>query len=72
MTPVIKVWRFEDAPKRYRDLSTNGGDEDWVAFVPAALANEYIGWMDEGGPYGCFAVKVYSVDGGEIRIGCHS
>ena len=35
MTLMIKVWRFEDAPKKYRALSTNGGDEDWIAFVPA-------------------------------------
>jgi hypothetical protein len=30
----IKIWRFEDAPKEYQKLSTNGGDEDWLALMP--------------------------------------
>lgn len=31
----IRVWRFEDAPEEFRRLSRCGGDEDWVAHVPA-------------------------------------
>lgn len=34
MNHCAKVWRFEDAPKRLRDLSTNGGDEDWLVELP--------------------------------------
>lgn len=29
----IRIWQFQDAPEQYRALSTNGGDEDWVAEV---------------------------------------
>jgi hypothetical protein len=69
---TIKVWKFEDAPKEYRDLSTNGGDEDWIAFVPAALSEDWIGWLESGSPFGCCCVDEYKVEGGVIRIGCHS
>lgn len=69
---TIKVWRYEDAPKHYQALSTNGGDEDWIAFVPSALEGEWIGWLEEGTVYGCCCVDEHAVDGGVIRIGCHS
>jgi hypothetical protein len=69
---TIKVWRFEGAPREYRDLSTNGGDEDWIAFIPSALAEEYIGWLESGSSFGCCCVDEYKVEGGVICIGCHS
>lgn len=31
--PVIEIWRFEDAPKEWRDLSQHGGDEDYIVVV---------------------------------------
>ena len=33
-TDRIRVWRCGDAPERLRALSTNGGDEDWLVYVP--------------------------------------
>ena len=69
---MIKVWRFEDAPQEYRDLSTNGGDEDWIAFVPSVIGDEYIGWLDDGSSFGCCCVDQHNVEGGVIKIGCHS
>lgn len=68
---TIKVWRFADAPEEYRNLSTNGGDEDWLAFVPEALAGEWIGWL-ESGSFGCCAIDEHKVEGGIIKIGCHA
>jgi hypothetical protein len=44
----IRVWRFQDAPEEYRALSQHGGDEDWIAYVPAYLANSYIPWLESG------------------------
>ena len=47
---AIITWRFEDAPKEFQDLSTNGGDEDWVILIPAELTyteevgSRYYGW----------------------------
>jgi len=43
---TIRVWRFADAPKFLREMSTHGGDEDWVALVPSNLENEYIAWLE--------------------------
>ena len=31
----IRVWPWHQAPLALRDLSTNGGDEDWIAVVPS-------------------------------------
>lgn len=69
---AIIVWRFEDAPEHYKALSTNGGDEDWVAFVPGSLDEHYIGWLEVGSSFGCWDVSRYVVDGGSVRIGSHS
>ena len=30
----IKIWKFEDAPKKYQKLSPHEGDENYIAFVP--------------------------------------
>ena len=30
----ITVWRFECAPQDLQELSTNGGDEDWLIEIP--------------------------------------
>lgn len=38
---TILLWRFFDAPKSLQSLSTNGGDEDWLAFVPSGVSGEW-------------------------------
>lgn len=72
LTHAIIVWRFEDAPEAYRALSTNGGDEDWVAFVPDSYDGYRPGWLESGGPFGCYDVKSHDVPGGTIYIGAHA
>lgn len=72
ISKMITVWRFEDAPEAYRQLSTSGGDEDWIAFIPEAMKDRYIPWTEEGSPFGCCGVDEFSVDGGVIRIGSHA
>ncbi len=75
MKTPIQIWRFEDAPKELQALSTNGGDEDWLAIVPDYLEGEYISWLEEGSPYGCCCVNEYNhptLSGYKIKIGCHS
>jgi hypothetical protein len=71
LSKTILIWNFEDAPKEYQSLSNNGGDEDWIAFIPESMKDEYIGWMD-GGSFGCCCVDEHEVEGGIIRIGAHS
>ncbi len=69
----IKVWRFQDAPQEYRNLSPHGGDEDWLALVPAELADCYIGWMEPGSQFGCCDVSEHRLlDGSVVRIGAHA
>ncbi len=68
----VKVWAFDEAPQEYQDLSTHGGDEDWVAFIPKRLAKRHwYGWMENGTPFGICDVIEYRVRGGFVRIGAH-
>jgi hypothetical protein len=73
----ITVYRFENAPKELQALSTNGGDEDWLAIVPKHLKDEWIGWLEEGSAFGRCCVEIHehpnpNKRGYQIRIGCHS
>lgn len=71
--PII-VWRFYDAPKELR-FPDNGGDEDWLAEVPPALVDSYIGWMESGSEFGCCCVDEYdhpTKSGWKVRIGSHA
>ena len=70
----ITVWRFEDAPYHLQNLSTNGGDEDWIAEVPPHLISEWVNWL-ESDQFGCCANLVYEHPlrpGWQVRIGCHA
>lgn len=71
----VMVYKFKDAPEVLRALSTNGGDEDWVAVIPEELAGEYFGWMEEGSAFGYCCVDEYDHlyrEGFKIRIGSHA
>jgi len=69
---AILVWNFYDAPQEFRDLSPHGGDEDWLAFVPAHVGDHaYIPWL-EMPAFGCCDVSTHPVEGGEVRIGAHA
>jgi hypothetical protein len=75
MKEPIKIWSFYDAPQELQELSTNGGDEDWIAVVPDYLKKEWISWLEPGSTFGCFCVNEYdhpTIKGYEVRIGCHS
>ena len=67
---MIKVWQFEDAPKKYQRLSTNGGDEDWIVFVPKELEKEFISWLPRIDT--CEEPDVFKVARGTIHIGSHA
>lgn len=69
----IKVYRFHNAPQELKDLSINGGDEDWIAVVPEEIynqENQYIGWIESNG-FGCCCVDEYDVGDDIIFIGSH-
>lgn len=70
----IKVWPFYSAPEEYQKLSSHGGDEDWVAFIPTAtfeMTSQPI-WMEDGTAFGCCEVSKHPVDGGIVFIGAHA
>lgn len=68
---AIIVWEFDEAPEEYRALSSHGGDEDWLAFVPDSLKRRYIGWLESRSSFGPYSVSEHSVEGGTVRIGAH-
>jgi len=68
----IKVWPFRDAPRGLKALSENGGDEDWLAFVPDQIDRDYwIPWLEVPG-FGICRVHKYPAAGGVVYIGCHA
>lgn len=70
---AIRVWRFDDAPAEWQALSEHGGDEDWLAHVPAALAGEWPAWMESGTAFGWCDVSDHPLpDGSVVRIGAHA
>lgn len=75
MKDPITIYKFEDVPKGLQSLSTNGGDEDWLAIVPKHLTKKWIPWLEEGTTFACCTVETHphpTIKGWEIRIGCHS
>jgi hypothetical protein len=69
-TKALKIWRFEDAPTKYRKLSTNGGDEDWLVFIPNSVAENVLMY---GMPYwmesmGCCSTDSYTLPNGDVVV----
>lgn len=73
---AIVVWRFDDAPRVLQHLSTNGGDEDWIAYIPADVYEDcggYIPWIESGAfDAGLEAEKIKLPCGDWIYIGSHA
>ena len=70
---MIVVWKFDEAPLEYRKLSTNGGDEDWLAKLGPNDKVEEVLWAGQGSPFGVFNVEVVTTrDGVTFLIGSHS
>ena len=66
---MIRLWRFQDAPLRYRELSAHGGDEDWVMYVPDGCnADTYR--LEQA--IGICDTSVIAVAGGMVYIGAHA
>lgn len=69
---VILVWRFDDAPGQLKALSTNGGDEDWLALLPVEFAEAWIPWLDTDA-FSCCSIDTHKLpDGRVVRIGSHA
>lgn len=69
----IRVWPFYDAPEEYQKLTPHGGDEDWLAVIPASYKGPRPMWMDDGTAFGCCDVSEHALpDGSRVFIGAHS
>ena len=65
---TILAWPFKYAPDEYKALSTAGGDEDWVAFVPDGF-EQYPHWLHYLDM--CRSPQRHNVPGGHVVIGGH-
>jgi hypothetical protein len=71
----IMVWPFQAAPQDLKDLSDNGGDEDWLVLVPPGLVEEFLrygvpSWVDAMGA--CGVDEHTLVDGSKVFIASHA
>ena len=69
----ILVWRFRQAPEEYKALSGHGGDEDYLALVPASMAGSYPDLFSAGSWFGrCDVSEHLLPDGRLVLIGAHA
>lgn len=70
---AIRIWAFRDAPNEFQGMSQNGGDEDWLAYIPKNYRDAYIPWMEDGSSFGCSSMDEYEIGNGDVvRIGSHA
>lgn len=72
----IMVWEFNDAPKEIREMSRNGGDEDWIAYTPLHYIDSLIIDIPDlierhNGSFGDIDTQKY-LDEGIIQIKSHA
>lgn len=71
MEPIL-VWEYYEAPEELQ-ISTNGGDEDWIAEVPPSY--KYTPSWIESSPFGICCTDRYdhpTKEGWTIFIGSHA
>lgn len=61
----LRVWQFHDAPAYLRELSENGGDEDWLMLIPPGYPHD-IRWAEEGwnSPFGVCDISHHELPNG--------
>jgi hypothetical protein len=70
---AILVWAWDDAPKRFKDLSPHEGDEDWVALLPPSWNGVVPLWMEDGGRFAVCDLSVHpQEDGSAVCIAAHA
>lgn len=71
----IRVWAFDRAPAAFQNLSTNGGDEDYVFYIPPGVLRDdgdaALYWIDnlDGGQRPQIIELTY---GAQVRIVSHA
>lgn len=68
--PAIQLWDWDHAPEQYRKLSTHGGDEDGVIFVPDGVEEPW--WLESLHAREFGDAQREKVDGGAVIIWAHA
>jgi hypothetical protein len=66
------VWYRGQVPMEIKDLSTNGGDEDWFMVYTDSFTYGQPSWAEEGSSFGCCCVEEHVIGDYTVLIGCHS
>jgi len=68
---AILIWPFDEAPEELKNLSEHGGDEDWIALLPAGM--EVPLWLESGTEFGVCSVSEHKLEDGQlVLIGAHA
>lgn len=73
MGPTVFLWLWKQAPERYRQLSTNGGDEDYV--ILCTSSSRFDDWDQAESLARRLAVcdfDKYEHEDGTVWITCHA
>ncbi len=73
----ILVWAFDEAPPEYQAISPHGGDEDWLALVPASFYERHGEggtpfWLEHGSFGSCDISHAVLDSGDHVFIGAHA
>lgn len=68
---AITVWPFYAAPQEYRDICSQGGDEDYIAFVPDTCSEQDPSFLWDG-RFSCCTSSSHQIPGGTLVVGCHA
>jgi hypothetical protein len=69
--PIVEIWHFDTAPQELQDLSTHGGDEDYI--VITRDENNSVYYLLEGGGFMSIDHWVmYEHNGEQVWIGAHA
>ncbi len=71
---MITIWYFQDAPQEYQDLSTHGGDEDYVMLVTGIMHESFLpDSIVRRGLLGASSTDKHDLPNGDIvYIGAHA
>ena len=71
MNDRISVWPFKKAPNEIQKLTSQGGDEDWVVFVPKSFeSDDVVPFWIEAMDSLREPIRIV-VDDGVFFVGCH-
>lgn len=72
--PQIRVYYYSDAPQEWQDLSTHGGDEDFLTYIPKERRESELAYrVSQEGAFGRWFVSEHELpDGALIVIHAHA